>query len=209
MDHLLPKTAVAPKYEETKTACFMGLLSQLAAKPEVLRVTPLQKSELLNAVGSAVVQSATPSSTPFEGTGLNGSGEVIQVSKCNYSGKTNFIFPTGPTRQRHLLLLECPLSRWWKCGNSLSCTYRAAFACRPAVLKLCISSVVEWQWRRSWYVYVLCKWGTQNSLVVWSQLTKKKYICYITSKQYKVYYSIFNINTIPARLPGYHLYLYG
>lgn len=77
MDHLLPREAVAPEHEESKTACFMGLLSHLIAKPDVFRVNPL--AELLNVVGSAIVQNATPSSTPFKGTGLNGSGEIIQV----------------------------------------------------------------------------------------------------------------------------------
>lgn len=95
MDHLLPGKAVAPEYEESKTACFMGLLSYLAVKPEVLRVNPLQKAELLNAVASAIVQSATPSATPFKGTGLNGLGEVIQVKNGNsveYLGVEIFAF---------------------------------------------------------------------------------------------------------------------
>ncbi|CAN0227366.1 unnamed protein product [Scytosiphon promiscuus] len=60
-------------------ACFMGLLSQLAAKPEVLRVSPLHVASTLNAVGSAVVQSATITETPLLDAGLDGTGEVIQI----------------------------------------------------------------------------------------------------------------------------------
>jgi len=105
MDHLLPKTAVAPEHEETKTACFMGLLSQLAAKPEVLLVTPLHKAELLNAVGSAIVQSATPSSTPFKGTGLNGSGEVIQVRNGNSGGYQGVEVCAFSRYERYILLM--------------------------------------------------------------------------------------------------------
>ncbi|CAB1102948.1 unnamed protein product [Ectocarpus sp. CCAP 1310/34] len=44
---------------ETRTACYMGLLSQLAAKPEVLCVSPLQSATLHNAVANASMQSAT------------------------------------------------------------------------------------------------------------------------------------------------------
>ena len=61
-------------------ACYMALLVQLADKPEVLRVSPILKVKLLNAVGSAVVQSATTTKTPLHDAGLDGQGEVIQVS---------------------------------------------------------------------------------------------------------------------------------
>ncbi|CAM9857304.1 unnamed protein product [Pylaiella littoralis] len=76
VDHLLP-SGDGPS--EAKMACFMSLLSQLAAKPEVLRVSPLHGMELLNAVASAVTQSATTTNTPLFDAGLTGVGEVIQV----------------------------------------------------------------------------------------------------------------------------------
>lgn len=66
-------------------ACFMGLLSQLAAKPEVLRVSPLHRTKPMNAVGNAVVQSATEIDVPLFDAGLDGTGEVIQARplKCD------------------------------------------------------------------------------------------------------------------------------
>ncbi|CAM9331359.1 unnamed protein product [Scytosiphon promiscuus] len=76
LDHLLPDDKIP---SEAKVACFMGLLSQLAAKPEVLRVSPLHRSSTLNSVGSAVVQSATETETPLLDAGLDGTGEVIQI----------------------------------------------------------------------------------------------------------------------------------
>lgn len=76
MDHLLPSDDPP---SETKMACFMGLLSQLAAKPEVLRVSPHQRAQELNSVANAVVQSATKTETPLLDAGLDGTGEVIQA----------------------------------------------------------------------------------------------------------------------------------
>ncbi|CAM9167076.1 unnamed protein product [Ectocarpus fasciculatus] len=76
MNHLLPGKE-APS--ELRTACYMGLLSQLAAKPEVLRVSPFQSASLHNAVANALVQSATTTETPLLDAGLDGTGEVIQV----------------------------------------------------------------------------------------------------------------------------------
>lgn len=61
----------------------MGLLSQLAAKSEVLRVSPLHSAELLNAVGNSIVQSATITDTPLLDAGLDGTGEVIQVERSS------------------------------------------------------------------------------------------------------------------------------
>lgn len=57
----------------------MGLLSQLASRPEVLHVEPLPKAEVHNAVAGAIVQSATVTGTPLHDAGLDGTGEVIQV----------------------------------------------------------------------------------------------------------------------------------
>ena len=60
----------------------MALLMQLTAKPEVLRVSPTHKAEMLNAVASAVVQSAAMTETQPLDAGLDGKGEVIQV-RCS------------------------------------------------------------------------------------------------------------------------------
>ena len=66
--------------EELHVACFMGLVSFLAARLEVLRVAPWHTKVLLNAVARATIQSATSTSTPLTDAGLDGTGEVIQVS---------------------------------------------------------------------------------------------------------------------------------
>lgn len=65
--------------EELKRACFVTLVSYLASQPEVLRVAPLHKAKILNAVARAIIQSATVTETPLTDAGLDGSGEVIQV----------------------------------------------------------------------------------------------------------------------------------
>lgn len=62
-------------------ACFMGLVSHLAAKPSVLRVAPLHGVELLDEVVNAIVESGNIDYTPFQDAGLDGSGEVIQVQR--------------------------------------------------------------------------------------------------------------------------------
>ena len=62
-------------------ACYMALLMQLAAKPEVLRVSPIHKAVSNAAVASAVVQSAKLTETPLLDAGLDGRGEVIQARR--------------------------------------------------------------------------------------------------------------------------------
>lgn len=88
MDHLLPSTdndgaqeeSDALKHEEElRVACFMGLLSYLADRPEVLRVSPLHMPATLNAVARAIIQSANTEDTPLSDAGLDGTGEVVQV----------------------------------------------------------------------------------------------------------------------------------
>lgn len=86
LDHLLPDGRGAggregEESEELKTACFMSLVSYLASMPEVLRVSPLHQSKILNAVASSVVQAGTIDTTqkPLTAAGLDGTGEVIQV----------------------------------------------------------------------------------------------------------------------------------
>ncbi|CAM9966840.1 unnamed protein product [Scytosiphon promiscuus] len=76
LDHLLPGEEDP---SELKMACFMGLLSQLAAKSEVLRVSPLHRGSTSNAVANAILQSATTTETPLLDAGLDGTGEVIQI----------------------------------------------------------------------------------------------------------------------------------
>ena len=61
-------------------ACFMGFVSVPAGRPEVLRVTPRHQTRLLNAAARANIQLATVTSTPLTDAGLDGTGEVIQVS---------------------------------------------------------------------------------------------------------------------------------
>lgn len=76
MDHLLPKD----DDQDSRVACYMYFLSHLASKPEVLRVSPLAREFLANDVSSAIVQSANIVDTPLFDEGLNGTGQVIQVS---------------------------------------------------------------------------------------------------------------------------------
>lgn len=84
MTHLLPKGDV--EVPEVKMACFMGLVSQFAAKPEVLRVAPLHSMQELDAITAAVMESASIVNTPLRGAGLDGTGEVIQAgSTLTYS----------------------------------------------------------------------------------------------------------------------------
>ena len=60
-------------------ACFMGLLSFLASRPEVMRVSAARKLSLLNAAAFPNIQSATSTETPLSDSGLDGAGEIIQV----------------------------------------------------------------------------------------------------------------------------------
>lgn len=84
MDHLLPLGRGAggkngPESDELQMACLMGLMSGLAAAPEVQRISPFHVAELKNAVAGAVVQSGTISDKPLSDAGLDGTGEIIQV----------------------------------------------------------------------------------------------------------------------------------
>lgn len=88
IDHLLaPGRGVGgsegAESDELRVACFMGLVSFLASRPEVLRVAPLHRSKILNAVAKAIAHSATTvttTETALTSAGLDGTGEVIQVS---------------------------------------------------------------------------------------------------------------------------------
>lgn len=86
LDHLLPDGRGAggrngAESEELKAACFMGIVSLLASTPQVLRVSPLHRSKIHNAVAASVIQAGTIDTTqkPLTDAGLDGTGEVIQV----------------------------------------------------------------------------------------------------------------------------------
>ncbi|CAM9227955.1 unnamed protein product, partial [Laminaria digitata] len=65
---------------ELRVACFMGLVSFLSGRMEVLRIAPRHSKRLLNAVAQAVIQSGTITETPLTAAGLDGTGQVIQVT---------------------------------------------------------------------------------------------------------------------------------
>lgn len=68
--------------EELHVACFMGLVSYLAGRLDVLRVSPRHAERLLNAVARSIIQSATVTDTALTDAGLDGTGEVIQVRRA-------------------------------------------------------------------------------------------------------------------------------
>lgn len=85
MDHLLHQGrgaggSTGAESDELQMACFMGLVSYLAGLPEVQRVSPFHESRLLNAVAGAIVQSGNIVDRPLTDAGLDGTGEVIQVT---------------------------------------------------------------------------------------------------------------------------------
>lgn len=65
--------------ERGRISCVMGLLSFLASRPEVARVSSLPRAELFNAVASRVVQGGAEDSSPLWDGGIDGTGQVIQV----------------------------------------------------------------------------------------------------------------------------------
>lgn len=67
---------------ELHVACFMGFVSFLASRPEVLRIAPRHPVQLFDASARAVMQSATSTETPLSDAGLDGTGEIIQVRTC-------------------------------------------------------------------------------------------------------------------------------
>ncbi|CAN0384261.1 unnamed protein product, partial [Ectocarpus sp. 12 AP-2014] len=84
LDHLLfSGRGAGGSHEEESTelhvACFMGLVSFLAGRPEVLRVSPRPTKRVLNAAARGVTQSASATDTPLTDAGLDGTGEIIQV----------------------------------------------------------------------------------------------------------------------------------
>ncbi|CAM9659673.1 unnamed protein product, partial [Hapterophycus canaliculatus] len=84
INHLLPGGRGAggnegEEADELQVACFMGLLSFLASRPEVVRISAAREAKLLNAAAYRNLQSATLTETPMTDSGLDGTGEVIQV----------------------------------------------------------------------------------------------------------------------------------
>lgn len=64
---------------ELRVACFMGLVSFLSSRIEVLRIAPRHAKHLTNAAARALIQSGTVTDTPLSDAGLDGTGQVIQV----------------------------------------------------------------------------------------------------------------------------------
>ena len=83
LDHLLHNGRGVGGHDdeaaELHVACFMGLVSFLASRQEVLRIDPKHPIHLLDAAVRAIIQTATPTQTPLTDAGLDGTGEVIQV----------------------------------------------------------------------------------------------------------------------------------
>lgn len=93
-------------------SCFMGLVSFLASRPEVLRIAPRHRTRLLNAAARANVQTATVTSTPLTDAGLDGTGEVIQVGGI-YEQMHGWLLPFR-NKLHHILL---PQLAPWKSGS--------------------------------------------------------------------------------------------
>lgn len=89
LDHLMPSgRGVGGQGEEAAelhVACFMELLSFLASRPEVVRISATHKTRLLNASARGTIQTGVATKTPLTDAGLDGTGEVIQVrrSRCH------------------------------------------------------------------------------------------------------------------------------
>lgn len=67
---------------ELRVACFMGLVSFLASRSEILRIAPARPVQMLDAAARAIIQTATSTATPLTTAGLDGTGEIIQVRVC-------------------------------------------------------------------------------------------------------------------------------
>ncbi|CAM9309050.1 unnamed protein product [Choristocarpus tenellus] len=78
---------------EAQMGCLMTLISYLSSRPEVMLVTPEIEKRTLNAVATAITQSATITNKPLTLAGLDGTGEVIQVRWC--IDETSCFFANG------------------------------------------------------------------------------------------------------------------
>lgn len=84
LDHLLytvrgGATGSDEEPTQLRVACFMGLVSFLSSRVEVLRVSPRHTTRPLNAVARTIIQSATLTEAPLTAAGLDGTGQIIQV----------------------------------------------------------------------------------------------------------------------------------
>lgn len=97
LDHLLHTGGGAMRSDEEaielQMACFMGLLSFLSNRMEILRVSPRHTDRLLNAVARTIIQSATITEAPLTAAGLTGTGQVIQVRGLNFMACTRADIP--------------------------------------------------------------------------------------------------------------------
>eukprot|EP00903_Cladosiphon_okamuranus_P015158 g14016.t1 len=83
---------------ELHVACFMGLVSFLASRQEVLRIAPTRPAKMLDASVRAIIQTATPTQTPLTDAGLDGTGEIIQIVDSGLD-ETSCFFADGDGRQ--------------------------------------------------------------------------------------------------------------
>ncbi|CAM9166855.1 unnamed protein product, partial [Hapterophycus canaliculatus] len=84
MDHLLfggrgAGGSTEEESTELHVACFMGLVSVLTGRLDVLRVSSRHSKRVLNEAARGIIQSATVTDTPLTDAGLDGTGEVIQI----------------------------------------------------------------------------------------------------------------------------------
>lgn len=119
LDHLLYTESGAgedlEEAAELRVACFMGLVSFLSSRMEVLRVAPRHTKHLYNAAARAMIQSATVKETPLTDAGLDGTGEIIQVrwGCCgNHSIYIALVHPSGEYNRRVNAEISSTLSMW-------------------------------------------------------------------------------------------------
>ncbi|CBN78745.1 peptidase S8 and S53 [Ectocarpus siliculosus] len=106
LDHLLydgreVSGASEEEAAELRMACYMGLVSFLASRHEVLKVAGWNRKVNLNAAARATIQSASVDSTPLTDAGLDGSGEVIQIIDAGVNETTCFLEHGDGTEVEH------------------------------------------------------------------------------------------------------------
>ncbi|CAM9635784.1 unnamed protein product [Ectocarpus sp. 4 AP-2014] len=106
LDHLLfSGRGAGGSHEEESTelhvACFMGLVSFFAGRPEVLRVSPRHTKRVLNEAARGIIQSASATDTPLTDAGLDGTGEVIQVVDTGLDETSCFFIDDGGEEVDH------------------------------------------------------------------------------------------------------------
>ncbi|CBN77322.1 peptidase S8 and S53 [Ectocarpus siliculosus] len=106
LDHLLFSGRGAGGSDEEEStelhvACFMGLVSFFAGRPEVLRVSPRHTKRVLNGAARGIIQSASATDTPLTDAGLDGTGEVIQVVDTGLDETSCFFIDDGGEEVDH------------------------------------------------------------------------------------------------------------